>query len=101
MTAPRIVRAAAVQIAPDLASRAGTLAKVKDAMSDAAAQGAQIVVFPETFVPWYPYFSFVLPPMLQGAEHLRLYEKPSPSHHLKLMLLPRCPAIWVSLRFWA
>ena len=82
MTAPRIVRAAAVQIAPDLASCAGTLAKVKDAMSDAAAQGAQIVVFPETFVPWYPYFSFVLPPMLQGAEHLRLYEEavtiPSP-----------------------
>lgn len=82
MTAPRIIRAAAVQIAPDLTSRAATLAKVKDAMSDAAAQGAQIVVFPETFVPWYPYFSFVLPPMLQGPEHLRLYEEavtvPSP-----------------------
>ncbi|MEP3844410.1 MAG: Nit6803 family nitrilase [Paracoccaceae bacterium] len=82
MSAPRIVRAAAVQIAPDLTSRAETLSKVKDAMSDAAAQGAQIVVFPETFVPWYPYFSFVLPPMLQGAEHLRLYEEavtvPSP-----------------------
>ena len=75
MSDPRIVRAAAVQIAPDLVSRAATLAKVKDAMSDAAAQGAQIVVFPETFVPWYPYFSFVLPPMLQGAEHLRLYEE--------------------------
>ncbi|MEJ6393523.1 Nit6803 family nitrilase [Gymnodinialimonas sp. 2305UL16-5] len=82
MTSPRIVRAAAVQIAPDLTSRARTLAKVNDAMSDAAAQGAQIVVFPETFVPWYPYFSFVLPPMLQGAEHLRLYDEavtiPSP-----------------------
>lgn len=58
------------------------MAKVKDAMSDAAGQGAQIVVFPETFVPWYPYFSFVMPPMVQGAEHLRLYEEavtvPSP-----------------------
>lgn len=77
-----IIRAAAVQIAPDLTSRKGTLAKVRDAMSDAASKGAQIVVFPETFVPWYPYFSFVLPPMLQGSEHLRLYEQavtvPSP-----------------------
>jgi aliphatic nitrilase len=77
-----IIRAAAVQIAPDLTSRSATLAKVKDAMSDAATQGAQIVVFPETFIPWYPYFSFVMPPMLQGAEHLRLYEQavtvPSP-----------------------
>jgi len=25
-------------------------------------------------VPWYPYFSFVLPPALTGGEHLRLYE---------------------------
>ena len=34
----------------------------------------ELVVFPETFVPWYPYFSFVLPPVLTGAEHIRLYE---------------------------
>jgi aliphatic nitrilase len=33
------------------------------------------MVFPETFVPYYPYFSFVLPPAQQGAEHLRLYER--------------------------
>ena len=32
------------------------------------------MVFPETFVPWYPYFSFVHPPVLTGAEHIRLYE---------------------------
>lgn len=32
-------------------------------------------MFPETFVPWYPYFSFVLPPIQQGPEHLRLYEE--------------------------
>ncbi len=69
------VRVAAVQIAPDLTSRAGTLEKVTSAMRDAAAKGARLVVFPETFVPWYPYFSFVLPPMLAGREHLRLYEE--------------------------
>ncbi|MEO0541778.1 MAG: Nit6803 family nitrilase, partial [Cyanobacteria bacterium P01_A01_bin.105] len=33
------------------------------------------VVFPETFVPYYPYFSFVLPPVLMGKEHMKLYEE--------------------------
>jgi aliphatic nitrilase len=32
-----------------------------------------MAVFPETFIPYYPYFSFVLPPVLIGKEHLRLY----------------------------
>jgi nitrilase len=26
-------------------------------------------------VPYYPYFSFVLPPVQQGAAHIRLYER--------------------------
>ena len=68
------VRAAAVQIAPDLTSGAATLQRVLAAIAEAAEKGAQLIVFPETFVPWYPYFSFVTPPMLSGAEHIRLYE---------------------------
>ena len=76
------VRAAAVQIAPDLTSRAGTIERVLNAIADAAEKGAVLIVFPETFVPYYPYFSFVLPPIQQGPEHLRLYEEavivPSP-----------------------
>jgi len=75
MPAPRIVRAAAVQIAPDFDAIDGTLNKVCDAIDDAARQGAQLVVFPETFVPYYPYFSFVQPPCKQGPDHLRLYER--------------------------
>lgn len=71
----RIVRAAAVQIAPVLDSAEGTTEKVLQAIADAAKQGAQLVVFPETFVPNYPYFSFVKPPVLQGADHLRLYKQ--------------------------
>src|SRR5262245_38621312 len=71
----RVVRAAAVQIAPVLDSAEGTTEKVLAAIADAARQGAQLVVFPETFVPNYPYFSFVKPPVLQGADHLRLYEQ--------------------------
>ncbi|GAB4068431.1 Nit6803 family nitriliase [Ancylobacter sonchi] len=75
MTENQTVRAAAVQIAPDLTSRAGTMDKVLNAVTEAAGRGAKLVVFPETFVPWYPYFSFVLPPVLSGREHLRLYEQ--------------------------
>ena len=68
------IRVAAVQIAPDLDTAGGTVSKVLAAIGEAAAKGARLVVFPETFVPWYPYFSFVLPPVLTGAEHTRLYE---------------------------
>jgi aliphatic nitrilase len=68
-----IVRAAAVQFSPDLHGRAATMERVLAKIRDAAASGAQIVVFPETCVPYYPYFSFVTPPAQMGAEHLRLY----------------------------
>lgn len=70
----RTVRAAAVQIAPVFDSPDGTVLKVCRAIAEAAGRGAQLVVFPETFVPYYPYFSFVLPPAAAGREHLKLYE---------------------------
>ncbi|BBL70989.1 Nit6803 family nitrilase [Methylogaea oryzae] len=75
MTSKRIVRAAAVQISPEFGPSDGTVAKVCQAIADAAARGAQLAVFPETFVPYYPYFSFVLPPVAAGREHLKLYER--------------------------
>ena len=68
------IRVAAVQIAPDLETPTGTLERVLAATAEAAAKGARLVVFPETFVPWYPYFSFIRPPMLSGAEHIHLYD---------------------------
>jgi nitrilase len=74
MATKGLVRVAAVQMAPDLESADGTVSKVLAAIAEAAGKGAQLVVFPETFVPWYPYFSFVHPPMLTGAEHIRLYD---------------------------
>jgi len=76
------IRAAAIQIAPDLSGRAGTIERVLGAIAEAADKGAQFIVFPETFVPYYPYFSFVLPPVQQGAPHLALMREavvvPSP-----------------------
>jgi nitrilase len=71
----RIVRAAAVQIAPDLERPGGTLEKVCQAIDDAAREGVQLIVFPETFVPYYPYFSFVRTPVAMGADHMRLYDE--------------------------
>jgi len=71
----RTVRAAAVQISPVLHSLSGTMEKVLKVIEDAAKEGAQLLVFPETFVPYYPYFSFVMPPVLMGKEHLKLYEE--------------------------
>ncbi len=77
-----IIRAAAVQIAPDLTGRTGTVERVLNAIAEAAEKAAEFIVFPETFVPYYPYFSFVLPPVQQAAAHLELYEQavvvPSP-----------------------
>lgn len=79
----RKVRAAAVQLSPVLFSREGTVAKVCDFIAQAAEQGAELVVFPETVVPYYPYFSFIKAPATFGAEHLQLMEEavtvPSPS----------------------
>jgi nitrilase len=70
----RIIKVAAVQMAPVLNDAMGTLHKVLKAIDDAAAQGVQLIVFPETFVPYYPYFSFIRPPVATGAEHMALYE---------------------------
>ena len=72
MTVPKVVRAAAVQLSPVLYSCEGTTTKVCDAIAEAAKKGAELVVFPETVLPYYPYFSFIKAPALIGADHLKL-----------------------------
>ena len=74
MAEKALVRVAAVQISPDLDTSGGTVAKVLGALAEAAGKGARLIVFPETFLPWYPYFSFVHPPVVTGTEHIRLYD---------------------------
>ena len=70
-----MIKAAATQIAPDLLSRSSTIDIVFDNMDEAHRNGANFIVFPETFIPYYPYFSFISPPVKQGKEHLALYEQ--------------------------
>ncbi len=74
MSTGRIVKAAAVQRAPVLDDAWGTIEVVLDSIRRAASQGARLIVFPETFAPYYPYFSFVQPPVAIGARHMKLYE---------------------------
>ncbi|GBQ26308.1 Nit6803 family nitrilase [Gluconacetobacter sacchari] len=72
----RIVRAAAIQLSPVLGDDgSGTARKVCQAIRNAAERGVKLAVFPETFVPYYPYFSFIQPAFRLGAEHLALYER--------------------------
>lgn len=69
-----IVKAAAVQISPVLYSREGTVAKVIQKILELGRQGVQFATFPETIIPYYPYFSFVQRPyeISLGKEHRRL-----------------------------
>ncbi len=50
----RAVKVACVQAEPVVLDRARTLDKLEALTADAAAGGADLVVFPETFVPAYP-----------------------------------------------
>ena len=95
----KTIRAAAIQIAPDLNGASGTIDRMVRAIAEAADAGVKLAVFPETFVPYYPYFSFVEPPFATGKAHQKSYreavEVPGPlaqrlshaaaSHHMVLV----------------
>lgn len=66
------VRAAAVQLNPVLYSREGTVDRVVAKIDELPKQEVQFAVFPETVVPYYPYFSFVQRPYEMMAEQMRL-----------------------------
>ncbi|GCE24501.1 nitrilase-related carbon-nitrogen hydrolase [Dictyobacter kobayashii] len=70
-----IVKAAAVQISPVLYSRQGTVEKVVKKIRELGKQGVQFATFPETVVPYYPYFTYVQAPYELGKEHQRLLEE--------------------------
>lgn len=71
------VKAAAVQLSPVLYSREGTVDKVVRKITELGRQGVQFATFPETVIPYYPYFSFVQSAfeLNLGKEHLRLIDE--------------------------
>lgn len=54
-------RVAAVQATPEYLDREGTLGIVASKIAEAGADGADLVVFPESFVPGYPDFVWRMP----------------------------------------
>ena len=48
------VRVACAQVEPVILDRDGTIEKLAQFTAEAAQNGAQLVVFPETFIPAYP-----------------------------------------------
>ena len=77
MPTDTIVKAAAVQISPVLYSREGTIEKIVKKIHELGKQGVQFVTFPETVVPYYPYFSFILTPsqIIISGENLKLLDQ--------------------------
>ena len=72
-----VIKAAAVQISPVLYSREGTVEKVVQKIHELGKLGVQFATFPETVVPYYPYFSFVQTPfdIRTGNEYLKLLDQ--------------------------
>lgn len=64
--------AAAVQAAPVYLDTSATIARASDLIRKAAAQGANLVAFPEVFVPGYPYWNWITDPITGSAWFERL-----------------------------
>jgi aliphatic nitrilase len=72
-----VVKAAAVQLSPVLYSREGTVEKVVRKVQELGQHGVQFATFPETVVPYYPYFSFIQSPYqtITGREYQKLVQE--------------------------
>ncbi len=70
--------AAAVQAAPVFLDREGTIDKACRLIEEAAGKGARLVVFPETWVPTYPFWDMQRPDAWLEL-HRNSVEVPSPS----------------------
>lgn len=62
---------AAVHAAPEFLDADASIAKAAEWIGRAAEQGARLVVFPEVFVPGFPYWINLYPPIVQAGLHAR------------------------------
>lgn len=64
--------AAAVQAAPVFLDTPATVEKAVGLIREARANGADLIAFPEVFIPGYPYWSWITDPVTGGAWFDRL-----------------------------
>ena len=68
------LRVALAQVNPTVGDLAGNAALIKQSVATAAAQGAQIAIFPEMVLTGYPVEDLALRPSFQEASRLALVE---------------------------
>ena len=100
-THPRL-RVAAVQAAPVFLDLDGTIDKTIDLMAQAAGQGVQLIAFPETWVPGYPWWIWLDSPAW-GMQYVQRYHDNSlivgSAEFDRVRDAARKHRIWVSLGY--
>ena len=68
-------KVAAIQLSPVLFDRDSTTEKVIRNIEKCGEEGIRLAVFPETFIPNYPYFAWLNPPAVISELHGKLYDQ--------------------------
>ena len=66
-------KAASIQNSPVYLDAAGTTQKACDLIREASKNGAQLIAFPEAFIPAYPYWSWIMSPTEGSSFFERLF----------------------------
>lgn len=68
-------KVAAIQLSPVLFDRDSTTEKVIKSIEKCGEEGIRLAVFPETFIPNYPYFAWLNPPAVISELHGKLHDQ--------------------------
>jgi len=68
-------KVAAIQLSPVLFDRDSTTDKVIKNIEKCGEEGIRLAVFPETFIPNYPYFAWLNPPAVISELHGKLHDQ--------------------------
>jgi aliphatic nitrilase len=71
----KVFRVAAVQLSPVFFNDTATTEKVIKIIEKCGREGIRLAVFPETFIPNYPYFAWVQAPAIISDLHRGLYDQ--------------------------